>query len=726
MTNWSRKTWIICIGVLLGVSFLFQARLFFPHLSLVATPEFELNDAIQLSFASKFWYFMKLHAWQFPFWSTHMGAGFPVLGEGQTGIFYLPNIIFYSLFPTPELAYNISLVFITFLTACGTCIWLGLIGSTPILAVLGGMTFATSGFFLFHLQHMTLLQSFSLLPWLFIATHSLIKKQRFKDIIFFAFLLSQQIFAGFIQAVFITAIGTTIYAFFMWNQSKEKKRIICIVVFSYVLGLLFAAPQLLPSIEFYKHVVEQSATNDFSTKYSFAWQSFLSFLNPFAIGNPQNATYYNHSHDEGLLFWETNGYIGLIPLLFGFLVCFWKKIQKQSLPWIVILITSILLMLGKYSPFYFIFDFFPFSLFRVPARFIAMTSFMIVTIAMASSNHVMTKKTRVSLPLFTIICWTINLCSLLPYWYTYHDYQSPTTVEQAPESISFISKNDIAYRFDTMWAHRELYLSTGWNNPEKFTLFQNALRPNTNIFWGITIFDAYPSRTLTRKSMVDQLINENTEISNTHTARMSAVVTSLLRLTGNTAIISGDTLDTQGIYPDTQKITDGTNTLYLYTQPKPSSRAHFVSTVIPVMTMTDVVTALQKSDFDPNTDALIEGIDTKKQTSPAITDSLSILQWSDMTVRIKTHTEKPTTVICDTTYYPGWIGLVDGHTTHLYAANISSTAIPVPAGDHIVELRYRPVSLIMGLIIAGCTVLAVCGLTLFRKHIRILRKLFPK
>lgn len=725
MIKWSRKTWWIIAGIMATVSFLFQARLFFPHLSLIATPEFELNDAIQLSFASKYWYFMKLHAWQLPFWSTQMGSGFPVLGEGQTGIFYIPNILFYGLLPTPAIAYNLSLVFVTFLTSLGTCVWLAFLGIAPVIAVLGGLTFGTSGFFLFHLQHMTLLQSFSLLPWLFVATHMLMKKQRFQDIILVAVLFSQQIFAGFIQAVFITAIGTSIYACFLWRQTGGKKRPLILYFYAYALGLLLAAPQLIPSIEFYKHVIEQSGGNDFSTKFSFAGKSFLSFLNPFALGNPKYATYYNNIRDTGLLFWETNGYVGIIPLFFCCISFLFRKIRKHITPWVIILGVSILLMLGKYSPFYFIFDFFPFSLFRVPARFIALTSFMIVTIAASASNYVMTRKSRISLYILCLICWTVNLCWLIPNWYTYHAYQSPSQIEQSPEFAPLVA-GDIVYRFNTTWNHRTLYRQDGWTKPDDFSIFSNAMRPNTNVFWNITTYDAYPSRTLTRKATIEMIIDADTIIREDQTASMSAVATSMLTLTGSSSIISGNSLDTQGIFSLTKKISDGVTTMYLYQKPSVLPRVHFATTTIPVSTVTDIMNAIKDPVFDPTSTALIENTDMEKQTGSTGSGTLSLQTWTDQHITVETSTEKPTTVLFQTTYYPGWVGTIDDIRTTLYPANISSTALIVPAGNHIIELRYRPLSLAIGMGIAGCTTIILSLFFLFRKRIGLTRELFPE
>ena len=51
-------------------------------------------------------------------------------------------------------------------------------------------------------------------------------------------------------------------------------------------------------------------------------------------------------------------------------------------------------------------------------------------------------------------------------------------------------------------------------------------------------------------------------------------------------------------------------------------------------------------------------------------------------------------------YYPAWKAYVDGHPVPLYSADYMLRAVPVPAGDHTVELRYESPSLTAGIVIS--------------------------
>jgi len=721
------KKHLIAIIIITLFSFTLAGKLFYPSLHLIATPEFVLNDAIQLSYASKHWYWEKLHTQELPFWSTQMGAGFPVLGEGQTGVFFLPNLLLYGLLPSAPLAYNISLVLVLIITAMGTYFWLSLFSVPWTIMLLGGLTFGSGGFFLFHLQHITLLQSFSLLPFLFVATHQVMKKQRLIDILFFSIVFSQQIFAGFMQAVLITAIGTTIYAVFIYTQSQNNnKRGLLILFMSYLLGLLLSAPQIIPSIEFLKAIPNNSANNpEYATMFSFPLRSFLSFLSPFMIGNPKNATYYTNVRDPGLLFWETNGFVGIFPLLLTGLVLFLKKSRKKAIPFLTILGIAVLLMLGKYSPLYFIFDFFPLSLFRVPARFVVLVSYMLVTIGTLTLSDGSLRKQR-WVGRVVVLFWIVNLMTIIPYWYSYHEYKTPSEVMEKPIATDAVPPNGIVYRHGTIWQHNKIYLESGWIYPDRFTIFQNALRPNTNTFWGITTFDAYSSRILRRKYIAEAFIQTELYYPTEATATISADMQKFFSLAGISTIISEKIIDSDNRYSLLKTITDSDSTLYVYQNPTSNTRVYIADVDIPVTTVSDIQNTLGKPSFNPNSSVLIETTNPLHgHSNEILPSSLITTKWSDLDIRIKTTTQKDTTLVLQNTYYPGWVATIDNNPTTIYPANITSMAITLPKGEHTVRFYYQPKSFLLGCSFMLLGIMIACTVILLRKRSAFLRKMFP-
>jgi len=712
------KRHIVAILFIICASFLVHFKLFFPELHLIATPEFELNDAIQLSYASKYWYAETIRHFQLPFWSSQAGVGFPMLGEGQTGIFFLPNIILYSLFSSAPLAYNLSLVFVSITTALGTYWWLSLLRIPRIISILGGLTFSFSGFFLFHQQHITLLQSFSLFPWLLATTHQLIYKPRKHIIVLFAFLLSQQLFAGFVQAVVITIITTTAYIGMLLSSIRKKRSLILNYILACALGILLAGAQLLPSIEFFTYINNYQD----STEFSMPLKSFLSFFYPFIIGNPQNGTYYRNNWDTGLLFWETNGYVGIIPIIILVLALCIHTIRKKLFPYIIYVCAFALLALGKYSPLYVIYDIPPFSLFRVPARFIIVCSFFLVTIMASTLSYIQTvfKKNKY-IHIITVCLLSLNLLLIVPFWFSYHEYTKPSEIHSQPEVLKTISKDSIVYRLNATQNHRKLYLTQGWKNIDPFTIFQNTLRPNSNLFWDTTTFDAYPSRTLKRHKYAERLILNGID-SSTQETTISATTERLMKLMSINTIISGSPINSNSSYKLETTITDDTTNIYVYATTTSNPRSYMASTIIPVTTITDVLTLSKLDTFDPKNTALVEASTVSQTISNTNTGTSTITTWSDRKIEIEVDNPNNTGLLVVTnTYYSGWKAMVDGTSSTIYPTNVRFMGVFIPQGHHTITFTYTPSSFIIGgiLTIVG---MSFSILLLFSKRINIFWK----
>ena len=64
------------------------------------------------------------------------------------------------------------------------------------------------------------------------------------------------------------------------------------------------------------------------------------------------------------------------------------------------------------------------------------------------------------------------------------------------------------------------------------------------------------------------------------------------------------------------------------------------------------------------------------------------------------------------TYYPGWQATMDGQAVPILRADYAFMAVPLPAGQHRVELTYHPAALGWGGIISGVSILAALGMAI--------------
>jgi uncharacterized membrane protein YfhO len=60
--------------------------------------------------------------------------------------------------------------------------------------------------------------------------------------------------------------------------------------------------------------------------------------------------------------------------------------------------------------------------------------------------------------------------------------------------------------------------------------------------------------------------------------------------------------------------------------------------------------------------------------------------------------------------YPGWVATIDGQPAKIFTADGIFLGVAVPAGQHAVELSYRPGSLLLGAAISGVGLVVVIGL----------------
>jgi uncharacterized membrane protein YfhO len=70
-------------------------------------------------------------------------------------------------------------------------------------------------------------------------------------------------------------------------------------------------------------------------------------------------------------------------------------------------------------------------------------------------------------------------------------------------------------------------------------------------------------------------------------------------------------------------------------------------------------------------------------------------------VALTVESARPGFLILRDTYYPGWSATVDGRPVPLLRADVLFRAIPIEAGTHTVELRYRSLPFERGALIAA-------------------------
>ena len=93
-------------------------------------------------------------------------------------------------------------------------------------------------------------------------------------------------------------------------------------------------------------------------------------------------------------------------------------------------------------------------------------------------------------------------------------------------------------------------------------------------------------------------------------------------------------------------------------------------------------------------------------------DRAAVTTYEADRIRLNTATGAPGLLVLSEVYYPAWKAYVDGRPVPVYAADHALRAVPVPAGEHEVELRYESWSLRIGLVVSLIAYLALVALAL--------------
>jgi len=678
--------------------FFFFARLFIPEPSIIITPDYGRSDAWHLSIANKFYYAQELKKNRIPIWNPHIGMGFPTLAEGQTGIFFLPNLVLFRSLPFVY-AYNLNIVLTFILAAFGTYLFCRSLNLNKLASIFGGLIFALGGFLVVHIQHLHLIQTAAILPWLFWATNEFLKDRRIFFLLALSFFIAQQIFAGFPQLTFYSLVALFVSLFF--RTFKDKVKIKLWIAFSVfvLLGLTLAAIQILPTYELLKISIRNSNPQDILTQFPYKFKNLAQFLNPYILGNPKDGSYPAWTSGQWGIYWESIAYIGILPLALAaisVIFVFKKKIKYKAiiLVFITLLILSILLALGKSSPLHPVFSIPPFSMFRVPSRFLMITQFSLVILTTIALQKLARKK------ILLILIFTVSLVNLFYVFFNYHalglaqDWFANPAVAKSLKATDH-QRNLSIGQFD-QW--NETFTTKGWQDTSYYYFARNSLDQNSNLIYGLTQLKAYESIPTRRSNLLNSLIERGITKENEEykIASQSARILASVNVSHIISTLANNDQEFEKIF-ETEKYVN--YSFKILKNKTPPMQIFMTSQYSTVQTIGELTAKFSSPDIEPTIEIVLEKEPNMQNLDLSSWDA-KILSKTPTNIQIKTESKGNGLLVLADSYYPGWEAYIDGTTTEIFAANINSRAIIVPEGTHEIVFMYKPKSLLIGSIIS--------------------------
>ncbi|HZE99758.1 MAG TPA: hypothetical protein VE981_22315 [Planctomycetota bacterium] len=321
----------------------------------------------------------ELASGRLPVWDSHIKCGAPLLAGMHAGVLYPPTWL--SAVVAPGLFWTLTAWLHLSLSGFFADAWLrrGL-GLSRLSAFAGGLVYMLSGFMVTRIfaGHIPNISGY---PW---AAALMWRLERHLGAptpsrgLLLGIPLALMIFAGLPHFVMIAGLALLARLLHFVFETREGRRGRALRAGGaagwLALGALMAAPQLLPTLELLRHIQRTSINSyDFVTSYSLPPENLLTFLLPTLLGDDRVAPYWGRWN-----LWELCGFVGLSGLALAALGV--SGARRQRFLWAGAALAGILLALGSHSPVFRIFHLLipGAGLFRVPARYLLLTTLALV------------------------------------------------------------------------------------------------------------------------------------------------------------------------------------------------------------------------------------------------------------------------------------------------------------------------------------------------------------
>lgn len=726
-------------GIIAVFILLFLVCLFFlPLLDFKSIPfsaDFTGSDLLELNFAFKGLLKQSLSQGRIPLWSHLLSCGFPVLAEGQTGIFYPLNLIFYSLLPL-NAAFNLLVFLNFFLAGFFVYIYARSLKISRLASLFASISFCFSGFFIFRLKHINLINAAIWLPLEFFliekyfqtetkAKNFLVSK-RFFYLVLLAVVFAIQFFAGFPPISYISVISCFLYFAlrFLFSQDKKNKGLIKsifkIIIPWLIAGVLFlglSAIQFLPTYELSKISNRANwGSYENSTLYKYPFSNLIYFLKPYFFGNPAANTYLGDIRNLGV-FWENNVYLGILPLFLAVSAIFFL-IRKNKLVriFLILFLISLVFSIGiYYGPFKFLFWIIPgLKVFRFPQRFLLLTLFSLVVLAgfgfdwfwQKARSYIQGRNIKLSDFILRVLPGLFILILVLDLFYYGIDYNNAISFDkylEKPESVKFLEQAALEkeffriYSFGWMASWRQVYkVSHGWaGSLETYLDNRELLQPNYNIFFNLASSDdrGWIEGGLVGTSRFNQLQSHFTALIYSGAPqgvfKLSPFYSKLLGIENVKYVLSFFALEGEGFEFLKEIKLEFLPSLRIYKNKYFLPRALDFYQVKNINKPEDFFTFLKGESFDSSKVVILEEAVNYQNKEPQKRADILIEEYNDTEIELAVDFSEQGFLFLGNVYFPGWQAFVDGEPVKIYRANYTFQAIKVESGEHRITFVYE-------------------------------------
>ncbi len=304
---------------------------------------------------------------ELPLWDRYIFSGYPMLSTPSDSALYPINLILGLIFPI-GVAYNLSVLLHYSLSGIFFYFFMRQYKLNKMACFLSGLIFMFSGMMITHRDHITRVYTIIWIPLILLLLEKYRKSKRIEFMLLASIPYAMSFFAGDPQLFLYSSI---VILFFILYYSLIYRGIRNLYFLSslsiFLLGVLIISVQLIPSIIMMQNSYRSEISYTFFSDFSFNPKLHPLLFMPFFFGRGSyvisNIPKYFGDWNAG----EMIKYFGILTMPLVILGIF--KRNKHKYLWLFIMALSLLLVLGRYTPFYKLMYEIPlYNKFRVPAR----------------------------------------------------------------------------------------------------------------------------------------------------------------------------------------------------------------------------------------------------------------------------------------------------------------------------------------------------------------------
>jgi hypothetical protein len=603
----------------------------------------------------------ELHAGRIPFWSPYPWSGYPFLADPQVGAWYPLNWPFFLIGVSPRVL--VAEHWLHSLLAClGAYFLAWRLLRHRQAAVLAGLCYGLSGFFVEHSSHTTILQAAAWMPWLLLLLYLALESHPLRYTILGGMAAGMLILAGHFQTILYSFLALGLFAVAQVVLAPRRwLPILGIALAIPVIGTLISAIGTGPGLELAVNSVRSALAAVTRTEGMIPVAAFSTLVSPDFYGlfsgnyhGPVDITqYYFYA---GIL---------LVPLaIFGL------RDRRLRIAGLLLIVPTIWYAMGQSAGLYLLIARLPgFSSIRAPVNIWFVPSLGLALLAASGLLAIVQKWPIHWVPAAVLVFF----CADLVY------YQSVT--------------NPLAY---SRQSYDELYGS-------KEDLFHQAI---VNDLPPLTRFDGIES--LASFGPMSHFLDQRTEVTYGYGPLKLSRYASFISAMQSNHELRKDL--------NVSRWLDGrTGDVHVLGDPLP--RANFPQEL--VLLKIDDESKQRLASLNPSRQALVpDGLNVTAQDPRGVAD---VREFTPGHYRIHYQCATPSLLRVSNAYFPGWKASLGGRDLPVLPVDHALMGVVVPAGQGDLVLDYHSTYFVPATFTTLVSLLACIGLLLFPWRFSVLQ-----